>query len=169
MRRCLGAGLLWSALFACHAPAPAPAPAERAAAADIGAAPAVTLERTSCFGTCPVYRVSISRSGLVRFEGKKHVARAGADTSRVSKGSVDSLLAELEGAGYFDFDDRYVAGARACGLYATDLPTVVTEVTDSTRSRRIEHDRGCSAAPPELSRLENRIDEVAGTARWTGR
>ena len=44
-----------------------------------------------------------------------------------------------------------------------------TSLTVNDRSKRIRHDYGCSGAPPELRRLEQRIDEVAGTSRWTGR
>jgi hypothetical protein len=128
----------------------------------------VTLERTPCFGSCPVYSLSITRSGVVRFDGKKFVRRAGPDSAKISTAAVDSLLAEMSKAGYYDFEERYTSGAPACGRYATDLPSAITSVTDDSRSRRIQHDHGCSDAPPALSRLEGRIDEVAGTARWIG-
>jgi hypothetical protein len=140
-------------------PRPAAAPTE----------PAVTLERTPCFGTCPVYRVAISRSGAVTFNGKHHVAQAGQARATIPPERVDSLLAELEAAGYFGFADEYVMNSPACGMYATDSPTVITSVTRGGETKTIRHDRGCSAAPPGLSRLEQRIDEVAGTGRWVVR
>ncbi|MBA2458172.1 MAG: hypothetical protein H0V43_04345 [Gemmatimonadales bacterium] len=143
-------------------------PAPRTAALDSGSAPAVTLERTPCYGTCPVYQLSISRDGTVRFVGKQHVARQGAATASIPPAVVDSLVSELEAGGYFGFDERYLRGAPGCGRYATDSPTVITSLTADGRSREIRHDHGCHAAPPELARLERRIDEVAGTARWTG-
>lgn len=158
--------LVAASLAACHSSTPAPAPAPDAAASEN--TPAVTLERTPCFGRCPVYSVSISRSGLVRWEGKRFVADSGADTARITRESVDRLLAELDQAGYFGLEDRYVSGAPACGLYATDLPSAITSVDDGDRSKRIQHDHGCSEAPRQLAELEKRIDEVAGTSRWTG-
>jgi hypothetical protein len=82
---------------------------------------------------------------------------------------VDSLLAALETGGYFGFADAYVMDSPACGQYATDSPTVITSASTGGRAKTIRHDYGCSAAPPELARLERLIDEVAGTARWTGR
>jgi hypothetical protein len=81
---------------------------------------------------------------------------------------VDSLLAELEAAGYFGFADSYVMDSPACGMYATDSPTVITSATRNGETKTIRHDRGCSSAPPGLAKLEQRIDEVAGTARWIG-
>ena len=160
--------VLAAALTACarREPASAPVPDAGPGAAE---APVVTLERTPCFGTCPVYRVAISRGGEVRFNGTQHVAHTGQATATIPPARVDSLLIELEAAGYFEFADAYVMDSPACGMYATDSPTVITSVTRDGQTKTIRHDRGCSAAPRELSRLEQRIDEVAGTARWTGR
>jgi Domain of unknown function (DUF6438) len=145
---------------------PAVPPVDKPAAAET---PAVTLERTPCFGTCPVYTVAISRSGEVRFTGKHHVAQTGQATAAIPPARVDSLLDELDAAGYFGFADDYVMNSPACGMYATDSPTVITSATRDGKTKTIRHDRGCSAAPPELSRLEQRIDEVAETGKWTGR
>ncbi len=131
--------------------------------------PVVSLERTPCYGTCPVYEVSIFRDGTVRFLGKQHVKQQGVATASLAPGAVDSLAAELEEGGYFGFADDYVRDAPACGRYATDSPTVTTSLAMKGRTKRIRHDYGCSAAPAELRRLEQRIDEVAGTSRWTGR
>lgn len=161
MIRC-GLTLLAVALAACSHRDPSPAAAPQAG-------PTVTLERTPCFGTCPVYTVSISRAGEVMFNGKRHVADTGQATAMISPERVDSLLGELEAAGYFGFDDAYVMDSPACGMYATDLPTIITSATRNGETKTIRHDRGCSAAPPELSQLEQRIDEVAGTGRWVGR
>jgi hypothetical protein len=106
---------------------------------------------------------------MVRFEGTRFVAHVGADSAQVEAAAVDSLLAELERGGFFEFEERYVAGAPGCGLYATDLPSAITTVNDGSRGKQVNHDRGCSAAPRALAMLEDRIDEVAGTARWTAR
>jgi hypothetical protein len=141
---------------------------EAAPAAEPEAGPAVTLERTPCFGTCPVYTVAISHGGEVTFSGKRHVVQTGQATATIPRALVDSLLAELEAAGYFEFADAYVMDSPACGLYATDSPMVITSATREGVTKTVRHDRGCAAAPPELSKLEQRIDEVAGTGRWVG-
>ncbi|MBA3317809.1 MAG: hypothetical protein H0T50_06915 [Gemmatimonadales bacterium] len=163
--------LLVALLTACspRPPAPAGGPAP-SGAANVAAPeePVVTLERAPCFGTCPVYRVAISGSGAVRFVGRQHVIRQGEVADQIPPERVDSLLGELEAGGYFGFADAYVRGSPACGQYATDSPTVITSATADGHSKTIRHDYGCSAAPPELGRLERMIDEVAGTARWTG-
>lgn len=165
MKAAIRSALIAASLGACHGSSPAVAPAPDVAS---DAAPVVTLERTPCFGRCPVYRVTISRSGLVQFEGKRFVADSGSDSARISSEAVTDLLGQLEQGGFYGFDEKYVAGSMGCGPYATDLPGVITSVDDGQRVKRIEHDHGCSEAPSALASLENKIDQVAGTARWTG-
>ena len=148
-----------------HSPAP---PSVAQSAATPADSAVVTLERTPCFGSCPVYLVTASSGGAVRFEGKSHVSHPGTAVGQVPKARLDSLLTELERAGYFDFEERYTPGSPACGNAATDLPTVTTSVTLHGRTKRIEHYRGCAGAPQALSRLEERIDQVLNTAQWIG-
>jgi hypothetical protein len=132
-------------------------------------APAITLERTACFGRCPVYRLAVSSTGAVSYEGTANVRRIGAATGQVPADRVTELVSELEKAGYFSFADRYTSAELACGRYVTDLPSVITSVTFEGRTKRIEHDHGCGAAPGALVLLERRIDEVLGSSQFTGR
>jgi hypothetical protein len=144
-------------------------PNESRTAADTGSAPAVVLERTPCFGGCPVYTVSVSASGQVTYQGRAHVRRLGAASSRISSERVDSLLHELDAAGYFAFADKYLPSEPACGRYATDSPSAVMTVNHRGRTKTIAHDYGCGSAPGALVVLERRIDEVLGSRQWTGR
>ena len=57
-------------------------------------------------------------------------------------------------------------GEPGCERFATDLPSVVTEVRTDGRTKRVEHDYGCTGAPAKLADLERRIDEVIGVKRW---
>jgi hypothetical protein len=129
---------------------------------------AITLERTACFGRCPVYRLAVTPAGAMTYEGIANVRRIGAATGQVPADRVTSLLNELERADYFSFADSYTSNDLSCGRYATDLPTVITTVTLQGRTKRIVHDHGC-AAPGALELLERRIDEVLGSSRFTGR
>jgi hypothetical protein len=154
---------------ACTRPSPGGGAANARPAPDAAGINSVSLERRPCFGTCPVYTVHIDGSGAVRFEGRRFVADSGTSSRTIPKASVDSLLTELDAEGYFGLADRYAAGQPGCGRYATDLPTVVTEVQVAGRAKRVEHDHGCAEAPEVLGHLERRIDEVAGVARWVER
>jgi hypothetical protein len=155
-------------LLAC-APRKEVSPPFSDSAAQVVVTPVITLERTACFGGCPVYRLWVSPTGEVTYEGKAHVRRLGTATGKVPKQRLDRLLTELEKAGYFSFASRYTSTEPACGRYATDSPTVITTVTFRGRTKRIEHDYGCGEVPGALVVLERRIDEVVGAGQWTGR
>jgi hypothetical protein len=128
----------------------------------------LSLERRPCFGSCPVYTVTLERSGAVIFEGRRFVADSGIHTASIPAARADSLFRALEAAGWFAFADRYAMGAPGCERFATDLPSVVTEVRMDGRTKRVEHDHGCTDAPPALDELERRIDEVTGVGTWVG-
>ena len=153
------------AATACSRP---PAPAPQAPPAPPPAQGHISLERRPCFGTCPVYTVTLERSGAVIFQGHRFVADTGTFTASIPAARADSLFRELEAAGWFAFADRYGMGEPGCEHFATDLPSVVTEVRMDGRAKRVEHDHGCTDAPPALAELERRIDEVAGVRRWVG-
>ena len=123
---------------------------------------AVTLERTPCFGRCPVYTVTIYGDGTVRYEGKEHVKVKGSQTRVISPDRVRQLVAEIERAGYFSLNDAYNA------YMVTDAPSAITSVTVEGRTKRVNHYLGDRNAPKELLVLENRVDEVAGSADWVG-
>ena len=128
----------------------------------------VTLERGPCFGTCPVYRVSLSGNGRVQFVGTRFVSRLGTDSARVDPENVAGLVRSLETAGFFSLAEGYVPDASACGAYRTDAPTVTISVQGSGHDKTVRHDHGCSGAPDQLTGFEHLIDSVAGTARWVG-
>ena len=129
---------------------------------------AVTLERTACFGSCPVYRISVSPAGLVSYDGRADVRQTGTATAQIPSQRVDSLLQELERAGYFTFADRYVPSEPTCGRHSTDSPSAISSATYRGRTKSIEHYYGCVGVPGALTMLEKRIDEVLGSERWTG-
>jgi hypothetical protein len=155
-------------LAGCARPVPA-VPSTDAAQVAADSAVHIALERGPCFGSCPVYTVTLEGSGAVLFVGRRFVADTGVSTATIPRARVDSLVAELAAGGYFDLADRYRAGEPGCERYATDLPSVTTEVRAGGRAKRIEHDHGCMEAPASLTALETRIDEVTAVARWIRR
>ncbi|HZB27348.1 MAG TPA: DUF6438 domain-containing protein [Gemmatimonadales bacterium] len=160
--------LVLAGLTSCAPRNAVPPSGDEPAEVSTAATPVVTLERTACFGRCPVYRISVSPSGEVFYEGRAHVRHLGEARGQVPAERVHALLSELERAGYFSFATRYAAAEPACGRYATDLPTAITTVRLNDRSKRIVHDYGCGDAPGALRVLERRIDEVLNSGQWTG-
>lgn len=126
----------------------------------------IAMQRGACYRTCPVYTVSIASTGGVHFRGLANVVVAGDVVDTLPVSAVQSLLVEVERAGFWSFDATYQMGAPNCGSYAADAPIVTLDIDDPPRSRRVIHDYGCSAAPQALRLIHRRVDDLARTERW---
>jgi hypothetical protein len=133
----------------------------------------MVLARTACRGTCPVYELRIARTGQVTV-----VSHRPGDSTRASArlppSAVDSLLAEVNRARFFEFPARIVDDPALCSRRSADLPTAIITLYRRGNARRVEDDLGCrSGLDPsragrlaELRRLEDAIDRIAGSNRW---
>ena len=116
----------------------------------------IKLERTSCFGECPVYLVTIDAKGNVVYEGQKFVRVTDRQIDRIPVARVAALLETVGRIRFFDLQDKYRA-------QVTDNPTTFVTVTLNGRAKRIED---YVIAPKELKEFEKQIDEMARTKRW---
>ena len=116
----------------------------------------IKLDRTACFGACPVYSVTIDARGNVTYDGTRFVRIVGRQTDRIPVSRVAALLETVDRIGFFKLEDKY-------RQLITDLPTTFVTVTRDGRSKLIEDYFG---APQPLKDLERQIDEAAQTARW---
>lgn len=172
LRRAAAASLMFvlgASGCAQHAPRGAAAGAPRGAPDPAREATTVTLERTPCFGTCPVYALTLTSDGRVVFEGRRFVDSIGTFTAHIAASAFDALLHQFDEQQFFTLDDRYVMGEKNCQPYATDAPTAISSITARGQTKRVEHDAGCASAPARLQEIERAIDQAAGVARWIGR
>jgi len=154
----MGVGVLWTWFGNVAA-----STADAAESESTGSDAVITLERTACFGTCPIYTVTLHGDGRVDWNGEKFVAKIGPASKRIDADAVAALLQEIERAGFWQWPDRW-----ECAAIATDSPSAYITVKTATRTRRIEHYHGNTCVPEAVSELEQRIDDVAGTAEWVG-
>jgi hypothetical protein len=124
----------------------------------------ITLERTPCFGACPVYKLTVHRSGQVEYEGKNHVGQKGSRTGRISTEDFDKLVKKIDEINFFNLNDRYDGkNPDGSGVTVTDLPTRKTSVTRGELTKTVEnYFRG----PTGLAELEGLIDELTKAAEW---
>jgi hypothetical protein len=130
-------------------------PAEPVVPADLS----VTLERTACRGTCPVYTVTVKADGQVQFDGAEHVANPGIHKDTIDAKAVAELVTQVEAADFFNLDDCY------CEERFFDVPTSVVTVTMGGVSHSVTHLKG-NEAPEVFLALEQKIDLVGGSDRW---
>jgi hypothetical protein len=115
----------------------------------------LTLERTACFGFCPIYKLTVYGNGKVVYEGKRFVKVAGTRTTTISQPAVKKLLAEFQQLQYFQLPDSYTGGH-------TDAPSAITSLTMGKRQKTVNHYLASPDAPAKLTALENKIDAVVG-------
>jgi len=120
----------------------------------------ITLERTACFGTCPIYTLTIHGDGTVVYEGKDFVKIRGIEESIISQEKIEKLILEFDRADYFSLNDNYVEHT------ITDAQSVITSITIDGKVKIIEHYHGDLSAPETLSNLEDKIDEIANSNQW---
>jgi len=124
----------------------------------------VTLKRTACEGTCPVYAVSIQGSGLVEYLGEWHVDIPGAQTGKVPPEKFMDLLRYFEELHFFDLQDKYFENC-------TDLPTAIISILVDGKTKQVSnYFGGCDGAKSgpqvDLAKLAEQIDNAAGSGRW---
>ena len=129
--------------------------------------PVVTLRRTACLGTCPVYSVEIFDDGFVRYIGIEFVQYKGEQRVVIPQQAVENLVASFLRANYFALQDSYDTCRSPDGrrFILTDLPTAYTSLRFGKRKKTV---RNYICAPRSLSNLEDEIDKVANTRRWIG-
>ena len=115
----------------------------------------ITLERTACFGYCPMYKVTLKRDGTATYVGRENVERKG--TYRGKFYGFERLAQLVEARGYFNLKDNYSA-------QVTDLPSTITSVVRSGRRKTITNygDMG----PVELWGIEQAIDGLVANTKW---
>jgi hypothetical protein len=121
----------------------------------------ITLRRTTCFGTCPSYRVEIHGDGTLLYEGQAYVAVTGSHRGSVPTETVAELVDAFRAADYYSLQDEYV-------WPATDLPTHETSIQIDGKLKKVKDYAGEQVGMPRsVSKLEAEIDQLADTERWT--
>lgn len=111
----------------------------------------IKLERTACFGSCPIYSITVFGDGTVMYEGKQFVQVEGIRIYSIPKESVDELIGRFYEKNYFSLKNRY-------DVSVTDLPTVITSIKIKNETKSVSN--YADAGPDRLHDLELKIDEI---------
>ena len=80
----------------------------------------LNIESTPCFGTCPVYTMSIDETSEVSYNGKRFVPVEGVVSKTIPQWEVDSLKQVLLSNNFFELDTLYDANV-------TDVPSFILD------------------------------------------
>ena len=118
----------------------------------------VTLRRGPCFGTCPVYQVTLARDGAATWDGERFVHRPGRYHGQVDVNDVDRLARFIDRAGFFGWDPEYLANV-------TDLPDyfIIVAAGDQTKTVR----QNGVDEPADFWVIAALVDGLAEAVDWT--
>jgi hypothetical protein len=117
----------------------------------------ISLQRTECFGTCPVYELVLRADGTATFHGGKNAQLPGDWTGKLKTQDFTELTGLVETIGFFGLKDHYEAPV-------TDSPMAITSVARGAVRKRISN--YAASGPLALSGLEAAIDIVASRTEW---
>ena len=106
----------------------------------------ISLQRTACFGTCPIYKIEIYTDGSGTYTGTRFVENIGVSKFQLSKSDVRKILEFANKIGFSKLKDEYSEPI-------TDLPTTFIQI----KNKRI---RNYTGAPKKLKNLEKLIDQL---------
>jgi len=120
----------------------------------------ITMSRTACFGTCPIYDVDIAGDGTVHFNGVHFTSTTGAQTASISRDAVTALFDKFRRADFFWLYPEYAA-------QVTDLPSCILKLTFDGKEMTVRDYAGEMVGMPAAVReLELAVDQTAQTERW---
>jgi Domain of unknown function (DUF6438) len=121
-----------------------------------------TLERTACFGWCPIYKVTVYRDGAVEWNGDSFVKVKGQATGHLGPDDVAALEKLFVDNGYLALEDAYD------DYSVTDMPSSITSYSVGGKTKTIHHYHGDQHAPDALRAVEDGIDRLVHTDQWLG-
>jgi len=125
--------------------------------------PWIRLETWACYGTCPVYVVSVSRDGQVSYQGKEFVLQTGARRRSLRIAELTRLQKAVEESGFWGLSEK------CCDCRdVTDNPWTVVEVVKDGATKKIAHYDGCQSAPRTVPELAVTIVSLTGAIKWIG-
>jgi len=116
----------------------------------------IGMEKTSCYGPCPVYKIEIRNDRTMWYSGKNNVPVMGERSIKLTQEEYDKLRDEFIKAKFFEFNSSYTS-------HVPDYPTIYLEFNDGEKKKRVKDYYG---APKELKNLENKLEDLVRRRIW---
>jgi len=117
----------------------------------------ISLRRTGCYGTCPVYSVELRSDGTADYLGEMFVEWQGLRLGRIGREEFERLASVIVRLGFFEMRARYTTSVTDAG---TDITTVVRDgVTKSVSDY-------ADSGPGELWAIAELIDSTVAEVEW---
>jgi len=116
----------------------------------------MSMKKTACYGTCPVYRIQIYSDLTVTLKGERHIDNIGDYVATIPKERLASLTDQFRESDFFSFEEKY-------SKPITDLPTTFVYFADAGNTKEV---MDYSGAPQSLRDLEAELAKLLEELEW---
>lgn len=117
----------------------------------------LSLERSGCYGTCPIYQVKIYGNGTVQYIGERHVDNVGSYSSQLNQMDIHQLFQQASLAKWESYPEKYP-------IDNVDFPQFRIGYQNEDKTYLIQAN---SRADEELIALSKAIDLAIANLEWT--
>lgn len=117
----------------------------------------IAMKKGGCFGSCPVYTISIDQNGLATFNGERFTEKFGVHTLQLDQrefGDIANAFAKADLGQYKDFYESPIP----------DMPTITIDYDNNGVAKSI---RGKNERPEPVIALQNMLEDLANREDWT--
>jgi hypothetical protein len=119
--------------------------------------PLIILEKTACYGSCPVFKLTVFNNGKLLFNGIENTKLKGNYCGLLKKRELNKLREAFQKKDFFAYKDSYLTQFK-------DLPTTYITYFREGKSKKIKDYDG---APIDLRDLENMVQNLIDIEKWT--
>jgi hypothetical protein len=109
-----------------------------------------TLQRTPCYGTCPIFQISVFKNGLTFYNGEENVLQKGKFYFYLNQEDINSIFDKAKEINYFTLENNY-------DMPVSDFPTTISSLSDQKNVKKIENRAG---GPKELAEFESFFEKL---------
>lgn len=116
-----------------------------------------SIEKSYCFGKCPVFTLHIYNSGYAVYNGTANVNLMGRHTSTLTREQMISLIDKANEINYFELKDVYDNEG------VTDLPSATTSIVINGQRKAVKRRYDY---PKSILTFEAAFDDIIKRLRW---
>ena len=116
----------------------------------------IELQKGPCFGSCPIYTLTVYEGAVLSFEGKRFTDKLGLHTRIMDKQEYKNLINSFEKADLWQYPDEFQNDI-------PDLPSTTISYYQGDRQKRISWKRG---SPEVLQNLAKTLEKLGEAPGW---
>jgi Domain of unknown function (DUF6438) len=123
----------------------------------ISAKSTIKYNRTACYGTCPIYELTIDGKGKAIFVGERFTDKLGTWEKDLDKETCSELFNLLSSVAWDTLSDEYPA-------YISDVPSTIYHYANKTHDKEVIVS---GTHPAILDKVATQLNNIVDSEGWT--